>query len=97
MQPIVALPLVAGLLPMIGWLLSHTTLAVGVRARLIGRSAIGYGLLFVAALVQMLLGHAPTDPAFAALGIAALGVVFLASPLVHLFTPGSTARLSQAH
>ncbi len=73
-------------LPVIAWLLSRTTLAVGVRARLVVRSAVGYALLFVAALVQMMLGHAPTDPAFAALAIAALGVVLLASPLVHLFT-----------
>lgn len=72
-------------LPMIAWLLSRTSLPVGERARLVARSAVGYGLLFVAALVQMLLGQAPTEPAFLALGIAALGGVLLASPLVHLF------------
>lgn len=81
-------------LPILAWLLSRTSLSVAVRARLVVRAAISYGVLFGAALVQTLLGRAPDDPAPVAVALAAVGLLLLVPPVLDLFELRASVRAS---
>ena len=60
------------------------------------RAAISYGVLFVAALVQTLLGRAPDDPAPVTVALTALGLLLLLPPVLDLFELRASVRAIEA-
>lgn len=73
------------LLPVFAWLLRRYEPTESRRVRLLDIAGTGYGLLVLAAIVQMAAGRAPTEIFAPSLALAGLGVVALGSAVVAAF------------